>query len=102
MWWRRLRAQSPEPSPSARQDHGRGLPDVLSGGGPLEPAFQVEITDVLDLHSFAPKDARTAVETYLEEAYAKGFATVRIVHGKGIGAQREMVRTILKRTGFVA
>jgi len=42
------------------------------------------------------------VTAYLEEARAKGFSTVRIIHGKGMGAQREMVRAILERTKFVA
>ncbi len=58
---------------------------------------QVSITDVLDLHAFAPRDARAAVEAYLEEAHARGMKVLRIVHGRGIGAQREMVRKILSR-----
>lgn len=61
----------------------------------------VEITDVFDLHSFAPRDAKAAVEAYLEEAQARGFKALRIIHGRGIGAQREMVRKVLARTPFV-
>lgn len=60
-----------------------------------------EITDILDLHQFAPRDTAEVVRTYLEEARAKGFTTVRIIHGKGIGAQRQMVHSILGKTSFV-
>ena len=62
---------------------------------------EIPITDVLDLHSFAPRDVRDAVEAYLEEARARGFRYVRIIHGRGIGVQREAVRSILSRTPFV-
>ena len=41
------------------------------------------------------------VEAYLEEARNLGFPSVRIIHGKGVGVQREMVRSILARTPFV-
>jgi dsDNA-specific endonuclease/ATPase MutS2 len=41
------------------------------------------------------------VEAYLNEAHEAGFQVVRIIHGKGIGVQREMVRKILERTDFV-
>jgi dsDNA-specific endonuclease/ATPase MutS2 len=41
------------------------------------------------------------VETYLAEARKKNFSTVRIIHGKGIGVQRETVRRILAETDFV-
>lgn len=41
------------------------------------------------------------VEAYLEAAREKGFRHVRVIHGKGIGVQRETVRRVLGRTGFV-
>lgn len=67
------------------------------------PFDEVEypITDTLDLHAFAPRDAKTAVEAWLEEAHARGFKALRIIHGRGIGAQREMVRKVLARTPYV-
>ena len=40
------------------------------------------------------------LEEYLRQAHRKGFPVVRIIHGKGIGVQREIVRTILSRTPF--
>ena len=63
--------------------------------------IQLEVTDVLDLHPFAPRDVKAVVEAYLEEARAKAFSTVRIIHGKGAGVQRSMVRSLLARTPFV-
>lgn len=68
---------------------------------PFPEPVEIEITDSLDLHSFSPKDVRAVVEAYLEEAYARGFRLVRIIHGKGIGVQREIVRSVLKQTDFV-
>jgi dsDNA-specific endonuclease/ATPase MutS2 len=64
--------------------------------------IDVPITDVFDLHPFAPRDAKAAVEAYLDEAVARGFKAVRIIHGRGIGAQREMVRKLLSRRPEVA
>jgi dsDNA-specific endonuclease/ATPase MutS2 len=61
----------------------------------------IPITDILDLHTFAPRDIRNAVEAYLEEAHRLGFQALRIIHGRGIGVQRELVRSILSRTPFV-
>ena len=75
--------------------------DAASDGCDSDPVM-LEVTDILDMHSFRPRDVHDLVVAYLEEARAKGFATVRIIHGKGIGAQREMVHAILDRTPFVA
>src|SRR5229473_8674462 len=61
----------------------------------------IEITDVFDLHTIPPREVKAVVEEYLLEAHRKGFRVVRIIHGKGIGVQREMVRAILARTSFV-
>ncbi len=62
----------------------------------LEP-IELEITDVLDLHPFPPSDVKALVREYLDLAYDKGIRELRIIHGKGIGAQRRMVRAILER-----
>jgi dsDNA-specific endonuclease/ATPase MutS2 len=68
---------------------------------PFPEPIVIEITDVIDLHTISPKDVKRVVEEYLHEAHLKQFRSVRIIHGKGIGVQREMVRTILARTPFV-
>ena len=62
----------------------------------------IPITGVLDLHMFAPRDTKDAVEAYLEEAHRLGLRALRIIHGRGIGVQRELVRSILSRTPYVA
>lgn len=69
---------------------------------PFPEPVEIEITDVFDLHSIPPCDVKAVVEEYLRLAHEKGFNVVRIIHGKGIGVQREMVRSILARTAFVA
>lgn len=68
---------------------------------PFPETVEIEITDSFDLHSFSPKDIRAVTEAYLAEAHKKGFATVRIIHGKGVGNQREIVRNVLSETDFV-
>ena len=68
---------------------------------PFPETVDIEITDSIDLHSFQPKDVKRVVEAYLDEALAKGYRFVRIIHGKGIGVQREIVRKLLTEKEFV-
>jgi dsDNA-specific endonuclease/ATPase MutS2 len=68
---------------------------------PFPDPVEIEITDIFDLHTIPPRDVKAVVEEYLYQAHRKGFPVVRIIHGKGIGVQREMVRAILARTPFV-
>jgi dsDNA-specific endonuclease/ATPase MutS2 len=65
-------------------------------------AVRIPITDVFDLHTVPPRDVEGVVEEYLSEANRLGLKALRIIHGRGIGVQREMVRSILARTPFVA
>lgn len=62
---------------------------------------RIPITDVFDLHSIPPRDVKAAVEAYLEEAHKLGLKALRIIHGRGIGVQRETVRAVLARTPYV-
>ena len=65
---------------------------------PEDPeAIPLEITDTLDLHSFPPSQVEELVRDYLDLAYEQGLRRLRIIHGKGIGVQRRMVRAVLER-----
>ena len=61
----------------------------------------VPIGESIDLHSFRPSETASVVDEYLVEAVARGFREVRIVHGRGIGAQRRTVRAVLARSPLV-
>ena len=67
----------------------------------LPDLVRIDVGDTFDLHSVPPKDAAAITEAYLEEAHRLGFTAIRIIHGRGIGVQREMVRTILARTPYI-
>jgi dsDNA-specific endonuclease/ATPase MutS2 len=54
-------------------------------------------TDTLDLHTFLPRDVQSVVGEFLDAAVREGFERVRIIHGKGIGVQRGIVRSVLER-----
>jgi DNA-nicking Smr family endonuclease len=70
---------------------------------PLAPQpVELPITDVLDLHSFLPREVRSVVRDWLDAAYERGWRRVRIIHGRGIGVQREMVRSLLAADPRVA
>ena len=55
------------------------------------------IEDSLDLHAFQPKDVASVVEEYLEECRRAGIPEVRLIHGKGVGVQRNIVRSVLSK-----
>ncbi len=68
---------------------------------PEEEPVRIPITDVFDLHTVQPKEVEAVVEAYLEEADRLGLKSLRIIHGRGIGVQRAIVRAVLARTPFV-
>jgi dsDNA-specific endonuclease/ATPase MutS2 len=62
---------------------------------------EVPIGREFDLHPFAPADVVSVVEEYITQAAARGFAEVRIVHGRGRGVQRSRVQAALDRHPLV-
>lgn len=93
----RERRASINAPPTEEEDDAEGLDPF----DPFPEPVRLEIGDVFDLHSIPPRDVRAVVEEYLREARLKGFRQVRIIHGKGVGVQRETVRKVLARTPFV-
>jgi DNA-nicking Smr family endonuclease len=85
-----------------RKQHLEEDEPSLDPNNPFPNPIEIEITDVFDLHTIQPREVKLVVEEYLRQAHEKGFRSVRIIHGKGIGVQREMVRSLLARTPYVA
>ena len=86
--------------PAARPASSGGMLATMDEGEP-EPII-LPIEDSLDLHAFAPREVRSVVGEYLDQAAARGFREVRLIHGKGIGTQRAIVRSVLARHPAVA
>jgi hypothetical protein len=83
-------------------DGGRE-PDSGEEVEPSDPDAPVDlpVEDFIDLHPFPPRDIPDIVTDYLEAAHAKGFREVRLIHGRGIGVQRERVRSTLTKHPLV-
>jgi DNA-nicking Smr family endonuclease len=76
-------------------------PDDTDSDSPFPAPVVLPLEDVLDLHPFAPREVRSVVEEYLAQCCEAGFSTVRLIHGKGKGVQRESIRALLLRLPFV-
>lgn len=97
--WRARQAQSFTDEDAERAcDFDEAEVDAFN---PFPEPLEIEITDSIDLHTVNSREVREVVEAYLMEARRRGFRSVRIIHGKGAGVQREIVRGVLKRTSFV-
>ncbi|MEM7583501.1 MAG: Smr/MutS family protein [Acidobacteriota bacterium] len=100
MFWKKwFRAQPEQAEPAVEtpiEPCIEGTSVELEDFETMEP-IELEITDVLDLHSFPPRDVKELVAEYLDLAYDKGLRQLRIIHGKGTGVQRRMVRALLER-----
>jgi dsDNA-specific endonuclease/ATPase MutS2 len=59
--------------------------------------IEIPIEDSLDLHTFHPREVKALVTDWLEEVRTRGFAEVRIIHGKGIGNLRRIVHSVLEK-----
>ena len=74
--------------------------DDVSGfkdGSPFVEPVIVPIEDHLDLHPYPPNEIASVVEEYLDECKAAGFREVRLIHGKGKGVQRNIIRALLEK-----
>jgi DNA-nicking Smr family endonuclease len=63
---------------------------------------KVPIADILDLHTFNPREIPDLLSDYFAACIEANIYSVRIVHGKGKGVLRDRVRSLLKKNGLVA
>jgi DNA-nicking Smr family endonuclease len=67
----------------------------------MDEPFAVPIEDSIDLHPFQPREIRDVAFEYLVAARQGGFREVRLIHGRGIGVQREIIRSLLSTLPWV-
>jgi len=93
---------APSPDSSAADSQSPSFSDEdVDPFNPFPDPVVIEITDVIDLHTIPPRDVKAVVIEYLHQAHQAGYRSVRIIHGKGIGVQREIVRSVLAASPFV-
>ncbi|MGD8395139.1 MAG: Smr/MutS family protein [Candidatus Eiseniibacteriota bacterium] len=82
---------------------GAGAAAAGAAGQPhgMPPVVEMPIEAALDLHTFPPAEVRGVVEAYLEAAAERGLVEVRLIHGRGRGVQRRIVRSLLARHPLV-
>jgi DNA-nicking Smr family endonuclease len=64
---------------------------------PFVDPVVIPIEDHLDLHPFQPKEIPSVVAEYLDQCKAAGYREVRLIHGKGKGVQRNIIRAQLEK-----
>jgi DNA mismatch repair protein MutS2 len=90
-----------EVEPPTKLEGGKGAPaggrTTYTSASPFRPSPGMEI----DLRGQRVEDALDALDRYIESAYLAGLPFVRIIHGKGTGRLREVMRVALSGSPHV-
>lgn len=81
------------PAPAQRKTGSTSLPETGTGT-PFHASPGME----LDLRGQRAEDALEVLDRYLENAYLAGLPFVRIIHGKGTGRLRQVIREALRKS----
>ena len=79
----------------------QAVPSARAGAVP-QAVFHASPGMELDLRGQAADDALDVLDRYLESAYLARLPYVRIIHGKGTGKLRQVIRTALRQSPHVS
>jgi dsDNA-specific endonuclease/ATPase MutS2 len=93
----RARIFLPSFSMAKRDQENEPKSSTIGADSPFGGAVILPISDSIDLHPFQPRDIPSVVEEYLEQCLQSGFSKIRLIHGRGQGIQRNIVRSVLSK-----
>ena len=73
----------------------------VTGGGSIRMSKAMTIKPEINLVGKRVDEAMPELEKYLDDAYLSHLPSVRIIHGRGTGALRDAVRSMLKKNKHV-
>lgn len=101
--------QEKSESAAAKQQpkHNSRVRKVLEQSAPQESSSHISIShpspgSELDLRGQLAEDALDRLETFVENAYLAAMPFVRIIHGKGTGKLRQVVRRALSQLEYIS
>ncbi|MDD8031235.1 MAG: Smr/MutS family protein [Acidobacteriota bacterium] len=62
-----------------------------------DSVVKIPIDGTLDLHTFQPREVKELLNDYIEECLKNEIYELRIIHGKGTGTLKAVVRGVLKK-----
>ena len=96
------RPGAPEAAPEPVTGNARLKPASTEKSGGAISIFHVSPGMEVDLRGQRAEDALEGLDRYLESAFLAGLPFVRIIHGKGTGKLRQVLREALKASPHVA
>jgi len=66
----------------------------------VEPII-LPIEDVIDLHTFKPKEVPDLLDDYFQACIEADIYSVRVIHGKGQGILKKRVQNVLQKNPLV-
>lgn len=73
----------------------------MEDGINFDEPVRIPIEDTIDLHTCSPREIPSLLEEYLKGCLSHGIIQVRIIHGKGMGIQRNIVHSFLEKNPLV-
>lgn len=96
------KGEEPEPEPEPQPQPSKRAVVPTPNAEPPREIFRASPGMELDLRGQRAEDALDALDRYIESAYLSGMPFVRIIHGKGTGKLRQVVREALRESPHVA
>ena len=98
----RARKKTPEKNTGTKAEKKKAAGHAGETSGTTQVAYRPSPGVELNLIGMRADDAMDKLDDYLDEAYAAGLPYARIVHGKGTGTLRQIVRQMLGASSLVS